>query len=222
LDDKCWAVDFYNPSVQIELNSEYPLYTLQDLAAIRKGSPLTLDKEGTIPVIGPGAIRSLFIDPSSLDRTTEIRIPPKSVVTQANDVLIHAVGPYRGQAALVEPDLINYLVSRNVIVLQDISPKVLPAYLATVLNSGFVRKQMEDKSTGAVLAQLSIRKLVDIKIPVPDLTTQNHIVDKVSSTRRKLIETEQQALVVQSALKEQQESLRSLLDNIHLSGGANA
>ena len=69
---------------------------------------------------------------------------------------------------------------------------------------------------------LSVKKLNDLKIPVPDISIQRNIVDKVTNTSQKLLEIEQQALVVQSSLKERQSKLQSILDNIHLGGGENA
>jgi type I restriction-modification system DNA methylase subunit len=222
LDNNSWAVDFYNPTMQFEINSEYPLLSLGELATLRKGSPLRLDENGTLPVIGPGALRSLFIDPAKLGRTTEKNLSNKQVVAQVNDVLIHAVGTYRGEAALVESDFENSFINQNIIVLRDFSPKVLPAYLAIVLNSGFVKQQLEGKATGSVIVQYSIRKLNDLKIPIPTIETQKYIIKKVANTRQKLLEIEQQALVIESSHKEQEDNLKNILDNIHLGGGENA
>ena len=222
LENQSWAVDYYDPSNQINIKAEFPLFPLRELVSLRKGSPLTVDKHGPLPVIGPGALRSFSIDSAKLDKTTKEKLPKKPVVSQVNDILIHGVGTYRGQAALVEPGFENCFISRNVIVLRDVASIVLPAYLAIALNSNFVRKQLEDKATGSVYAQFSVEKLRDLQIPVPDLEKQKSLVDRVSTTRQKLLEFEQQVLIVQSALKEQQEDLQTILDNVHLGGGENA
>lgn len=222
LEGQSWAVDYYDPSSQIETNSEYPLFPLNQLASLRKGSPLTLDKNGDLPVIGPGALRSFSIDSAKLDKTTEKKLPKNPVVSQIKDILIHGVGTYRGQAALVEPGLENCFVSRNIIVLRDISTDVLPTYLVIALNSTFVQRQLEDRATGSVFSQFSVKKLKDLQIPIPSLEKQKKLVEKVSATRQKLLEYEQQVLITQSALKEQQSTLQNILENIHLGGGENA
>ena len=222
LESHSWAVDYYDPSSQIETNSEYPLFPLNQLASLRKGSPLTLDKNGDLPVIGPGALRSFSIDSAKLDKTTERNLSKIPVISEVNDILIHGVGTYRGQAALVEPGLENCFVSRNIIVLRDISPIILPSYLVIALNSTFVKRQLEDRATGSVFSQFSVEKLKDLQIPVPSLQNQKRLIEKVSATRQKLLEYEQQVLITQSALKEQVNTLNSILENIHLGGGENA
>ena len=118
--------------------------------------------------------------------------------------------------------MLERLISRNIIVVRVISKLILPAYLALVLNSRFVKKQLEDRATGSVYAQFSIKKLTDLQIPVPNLQQQNSLVEKVAATRQKVLEYEQQVLIVQSALKEQQDDLQQMLDNLHLGGGENA
>ena len=222
LEGHSWAVDYYDPSSQIETNSEYPLFPLNQLASLRKGSPLTLDKNGALPVIGPGALRSFSIDSAKFDKTIEENLPKNPVVSQVKDILIHGVGTYRGQAALVEPGLENCFVSRNIIVLRDISTVVLPSYLVIALNSTFVQRQLEDRATGSVFSQFSVEKLKDLQIPVPSLEKQKWLIEKISATRQKLLEYEQQVLITQSALKEQQSTLQNILENIHLGGGENA
>lgn len=222
LESYSWAVDYYDPSSQIETNSEYPLFALDQLASLRKGSPLTLDKYGDLPVIGPGALRSFSIDSAKLDKTTGGNLPKNPVVSQIKDILIHGVGTYRGQAALVEPGFENCFISRNIIVLRDISAIVSPPYLVIALNSAFVQRQLEDRATGSVFSQFSVEKLKDLQIPVPSLEKQNWLIEKVSATRQKVLEYEQQVLITQSALKEQVNTLNNILENIHLGGGENA
>jgi hypothetical protein len=222
LDIKSFAVGYYEPERVLEATSQYPVFQLGELAQLRKGSPLTLDPQGQLLVIGPRAIRTLSIDPTELDRTSEERLPKRPVRAQTNDILIHAVGPNRGQAAPVEADFDSLFVSRNVIIAYSVSPMVLPAFLAIALNSSFVKAQLEERATGSVIRQLSIRKLEDLRVPIPDLETQRSIIDQMSNTRRKLVEIEAQALVMQAALREQERNLQSILDNIHLGGGEDA
>lgn len=222
LDTKSWAVDYYDPEREARDSSEYQTKRLEELVWMRKGSPLTLDKNGSLPVIGPGALRALSIDPTKLDRTTEEKLADNPVIAQTNDVLIHAVGSNRGQAAMIGADFENCFISRNIIVLHPKSSLILPDYLAIILNSSFVRKQLKERATGSVIRQLSIQKLGDLIIPVPDLLTQRLIAANVTDIQQKLVEIEQQALVFQSALKEQQDNLQNILDTVHLGGGENA
>ena len=222
LDIKSLAVGYYEPERVLEATSQYPIFELRKLAELRKGSPLTLDPLGQLFMIGPGAIRTLSIDPTALDRTSRDRLPNRPVRAQRNDILIHAVGPNRGQAALVEEDVDNLFVSRNVIIVHPVSPMVLPAFLAIALNGSFVKAQLEERTTGSVIRQLGIRKIEDLRIPVPDLETQKSIIQEMSNARRKLLEIEAQALVVQATLREQQRNLQSILDSFHQGGGQDA
>lgn len=217
-----WSVDSYDPSTPLEITSQYPVLHLGKIAELRKGSPLTLDKLGDIFVIGPSALRALSIDPTKLDKTSSDKIPPEPILTRIHDILIHAIGNYRGETAIIEPGFENFYVSRNIIVLRNITPNIIPSYLAIALNSSFVKKQLEDRATGSVISILTARKLKDVLIPVPDLQTQKEIVQMVFSTRQKILEIEQQVIFIESARKEEENKLQALLNNIHLGGGENA
>lgn len=174
---------------------------------------LTLDENGTQPVIGTGAVRALFIDPTKLDRTSADRVPTSPAVANTGQVLLHAVGSNRGQAAVVVSEFEGYFISRNIIILSVTELNVLPAYLAITLNSRFVKQQLDVIATGAVLLQLSIGKLRDILIPVPDIPTQKQIIERVTQAQAKLIDAEQQVLLAEATMKNSQASLQDTIDH---------
>jgi hypothetical protein len=208
-----WAVSNYDPARGHESESLHPTKRLQELVTLRKGSQLTLNENGTLPVIGPGALRSLSIDPKKLDVTSADRLTTHPVRAEINDVLVHAVGPNRGQAAAVGPEFKGYFISRNIIILRVTSPDVLPAYLAIAMNNKFVKQQLDENSTGSVLQQLSIDKLNDILVPVPDIQTQMVIIESVTDAQNKLIEAEQQVLTAELALKAEQTNLQNIINS---------
>ena len=96
-----WALTSYVVQKAVYPSTEYPLVRLSDIAKLSKGSPLKLSKgSGKIPVIGPGAIRAFSIDQSNFDFTAQELLTSNPVVSQKGDILVNAVGPYRGHVNL--------------------------------------------------------------------------------------------------------------------------
>jgi restriction endonuclease S subunit len=81
------------------------------------------------------------------------------------------------------------------------------------MNNKFVKQQLDENSTGSVLQQLSIDKLNDILVPVPDIQTQMVIIESVTDAQNKLIEAEQQVLTAELALKAEQTNLQNIINS---------
>jgi hypothetical protein len=137
LDANDLSVARYDSAGYRQIRSVYPIVQLADYAHMRKGSGLTLDPLGDLLVIGPGAVRKLSIRATKLGKTAGTKLPSSPVIAGEDDIVINAVGEYRGQAALVGKDFAGFYISRNVIVLASVSPHLLPAYLAIAVNTKF-------------------------------------------------------------------------------------
>lgn len=218
LRDNSWSVDRHDPTRQLELVSTVPTLELWMVSNLFKGSPLTLDQKGDLQVIGPSAVRMLHIDPGKLDRTTKERLTRKPVTAQRDDIVIHAVGQYRGHAALVGPELAGTYVSRNIIVVRADPSRVLPAYLAVVLNSEFAKRQYLERTTGSVLVQLSIASLSDLVIPVPAISEQRRIVNAVRAAQYRIEVSESQVTELQLSLEDARNNLQEILEKLHEGG----
>jgi hypothetical protein len=215
--NQSWSVKrFLEPTIDMPVTA-YPLAKLFDLSRIIRGADITIDVDGNLPLIGPAAIRAFDIDPTKLDLTSEKKISlakstPKR--TKTNDILIHAIGPHRGQAALVTEEFDSFLVSRHLLIVSLESKTVLPEYLVIALNSTFVRKQIYNLSTGSVISGLTPRNVQQLSLPLPALSEQLQIIQQVNDIRSR-----QDAL--QANLIEAQNQLETLLDTFYSQGENN-
>ena len=186
-----WAVTSHLPLKVVESESLFPAVPLGEIATLRKGVKLTLDRNGPLLVIGPASIRQFVIDPTKLDRTTKERLPKRPVVAQSGDVLIHAISNYRGHAAAVDPDFEGFFISRNVIVVRPNPSVILSQYLSIALNGRFVRQQLDQLVAGSTIPQLTIDLVEKVLIPMPEIETQQAIVERVENALKNRLTAEQ-------------------------------
>ncbi len=219
-----FAITQYSNFGDAQPLSTYPVIPLADVADVFKGSALTLDEEGDLLVIGPGAVRKLSIDPTKLDRTRHSRLTSHPIVAQADDIVINALGKYRGEAALVEPELAGYFISRNIIVVRLqrnmlFQPSLLPAFLAIALNSKFVTGQLANRTTGSVIEQITKGAMLEVLVPVPELNVQRQIIEETTKIRQDILVAEQMLAEHQNMLDQAQETLGAILEHLHTDGG---
>jgi len=217
LNSKSWTVKRFLIKETETLVSAYPTRNLSEICRVTKGANITLDDEGDLSVIGPSAVRAFFIDPISLDKTSKkkvalAKINPK--YAKHHDILIHAIGPHRGETALVTSEFDGLLVSRHMLIVSVDAQEVIPEYMVIALNSSFVRKQVYNISTGSVIAGLTIGNFIDIMIPLPPIEEQQRVVEEVNLIRARMSE-------FQSRLKDTEVELETLLDSYYTSGGNN-
>ena len=162
LDVGNFTATYYQPSEMGEhedLTSRYPMVRVDELSIfIKRGAGIKLDQNGDIPIIGPGAIRPLELDASSLGKTTKDNLPQRPVIVEVGDVVLNNISTYLGAAAVVNEAVAgSYLSQHAVLVRPDLS-RVLPEYLAAALNSDYVKPQIQQMATGTIIpASLELR-----------------------------------------------------------------
>lgn len=159
------------------------------LKKIIRGSQLVADN-GNIPYIGPASIRSMQLIEENLSFTSIENLPNSVHRAEENDIIINAIGSYRGSATVVPSWLEGTPINRHVILLQPNLEMILPGYLAIALNSKYVQNQFFDKSTGTVIPALNTKSYEEIFIPVPNLSRQEEIYRDHLQLLNKLNETE--------------------------------
>lgn len=217
-----WALTSYVVQRTMYSSTEYPLVRLDNIAKFSKGSPLKLSKSsGNIPVIGPGAVRAFSIDQSNFDFTEQELLTSSPVISQKGNILVNAVGPYRGHSALVEQESDGINISRNIVVIKPSLNEVLPEYLTLVLNSEAVQQQLRELSTGSVIPQLTTGKLKDLLIPVPPIEVQETIIEKVQTIRKEIASSEKKIQEIQLDISKLTKQLQSMVDGFESSGDRN-
>ncbi len=161
-----------------------PLLEVADL--IRTGSNILLNPQGDIPVLGPACIRPYEISELELGRTSTDRLPNRPLSLETGDVVINAIGTYRGAAAVIGPDFSGAVVSRHVLVVRPLLEQVLPEYLVAVLNSGDIQTQLRSRTTGLVIPAISKKSLEVVTIPLPPLEVQEFLAGKAKEANENI------------------------------------
>ncbi|MGA9347487.1 MAG: restriction endonuclease subunit S [Anaerolineae bacterium] len=176
-----------------ELIPSYPMVPLKQVAKLTKrGVRIKLDEEGNLPVIGPGAIRPMILDASNIESTTEDNLPSRPVTVKAGDIVLNNIGMHLGSVAMIDEDVAGSYISQHVLLIRPDTSRILPEYFAAALNSDYVRPQIERRATGSIMPALSVSRLTDITIPLPDLATQQRIVAAIVRARDDLAQKREQ------------------------------
>ncbi len=98
-----------------------------------------------------------------------------------NDVVLTTRGTI-GNIALFDDSIKyeNIRINSGMLILRPNTSEILPSYLFEVMRSGLVKKQIEEKTSGAAQPQLPIKTLNSFLIPVPkSLDDQKLIVSRL-------------------------------------------
>lgn len=121
---------------------------------------------------------------------------------QANDLLFNITGGSIGRCALVATNFKTANVSQHVTIVRSLH-KDLASFLHLVLRSSYIQKLVMDVQVGVSREGLSIGKLSQFLIPLPSLSEQKRIIEKVE--------------ILNSIINSLQESLNKLQKNkLHL------
>ena len=170
---------------------------LSTLAALKTGPfGSTLHKsdyvEGGIPIVNPTHILRGKIVPSrstTVSAATAARLPDFQLRT--NDVVLGRRGEM-GRCAVVGPEQKGWLCGTGSLIIR---PKelILPRYLQRFLSNPDTVRVLEGESVGSTMVNLNQGVLQDLSVPVPPISEQERIADKldelfvrVGATREKL------------------------------------
>lgn len=155
---------------------------LESVAEVTKGGAVTRDSAGTVPFIGPGAIRPLEINLDPADRASESQVKrfPKAVVVEG-DIVLNGLSTYLAAAALIETG--QYSINRHVFRIRADRDRVLPAYLAIAINSRYVRDSLRQSASGSTIKMLTLPMVRRAIVPVPPLAIQHEIVHRVGAAK---------------------------------------
>jgi type I restriction enzyme S subunit len=111
--------------------------------------------------------------------TDEIHKQMNGTTVYANDILLNITGGSMGRCALVPNDFEEGNVSQHVCIIRPL--KVNVAFYHRLILSPFFQQNIFSSTTGAGREGLPKYNLEQFLIPLPPLSTQHRIVEKVSS-----------------------------------------
>jgi type I restriction enzyme, S subunit len=181
--------------------SNMPKVKLKDLAAKRQhalssgpfGSSLTSAhyvEEGVLVLRGKNITeRKLNLSDCKYITEEKAALLDRSAV-KPGDVVVIAVGA-SGMAFPIPNQFPRAIMSQNFNKISPDSSKVDSTYLAYTINSSFVQKQLAQNITDTVRTFLSLTKLKDIFIPLPDIQRQrafSNFCKQLESTKQQYLD----------------------------------
>ncbi len=99
-------------------------------------------------------------------------------------------------------------INSGMVIFRNNTKQLYTAYVYEILRSNFVQSQITDLKTGASQPQLPIRDINKIKIPIPDLATQQQLISEIA-TQETIIANAQQ--IIEAAASKKQDILKQYL-----------
>lgn len=191
----------------------YPMVTLKEVANIvKRGKNIRLDEQGNVSVIGPAAIRPLEVNINNLGKTSINKTDYDLINVEVGDIIMNNIGNYLGASVVVDNDIKGLPISQHIILIKPNTSIILSEYLALILNSDFVKPQISQKATGAVMPAISISNLFDVKIPLPNIEIQTKISERINKRLEEI-------KILREKLKKSEEELSNLIAKVFVEGG---
>ena len=161
--------------------------SLKNIAEVITGytfrTALRIQEGGSLFVLQAKDISDgLSIHAESLDQINFECSRSKAIV-HAGDVIISSRGGFRA-GVLNSDDSQNIVAASSVFILRLKTDTISPEFLAVFLNSLVGQKQLNEKATGAAINTILRKDLENIRIPIPDIKTQEKVVHLYQSNKK--------------------------------------
>jgi hypothetical protein len=166
-----------------------------------------IDAQDAIPYVRIGDMQNGTIAKSDLKYLQGTKTMDFAEASaKPGDVLFSIRGTI-GKVALVPETARRVIAASQIAIIRVNKSIVSPEYLSIVLSSSITKEQVEPLTTGSIIRYLSVNDLRRIRIPVPPLSEQLNIVQKVRELRSK-----------ETQFDDEKESVRRRIDDT-LRGG---
>lgn len=115
------------------------------------------------------------------------------LLVKQDDILVSATRPNRGAIAIVPKNLDGAVASTGFIVIRKVRDKILKQYLAIILKTNISLLQFQQRSTGGNYPAITQDDFKKCLIPLPPLSTQQHIIDLMDKAYKAKQEKENKA-----------------------------
>ncbi len=110
----------------------------------------------------------------------EIGVRSRSKTFSKDDILYGRLRPSLNKVYLARGLVRQGLCSNEFLVLIPDRTKVVPAYLRSIISTGFVTDLVPSKLGGSALPRLPLEQLLNIEVPIPTLETQESIAQLIT------------------------------------------
>src|SRR6266702_1683599 len=111
----------------------------------------------------------------------EIGVRSRSKTFSKDDILYGRLRPSLNKVYLAGRVVPRGLCSNEFLVLVPDRAKVVPAYLRSIISTGFVTDLVPSRLGGSALPRLPLEQLLSIEVPIPTIATQERIARILTS-----------------------------------------
>lgn len=190
-----------NPMRNIEIETQWPLVRLGDVAETQYGYTANAGDEGDVRYL---RITDITED-GQLKNTNKKYINPSQEIIddftlESNDIVIARSGS-TGRMLLYK-DINEHLIFASYLVRLEVSEKLLPEYIFAFHKTTVYWKQVDALTTTLAQPNLNAERMKQIKIPLPPLQIQRKIVDECEVIDRETYEDRQTITAVKQQIEE--------------------
>ena len=160
------------------------VYSGQIMSRVVAGNETNADTSKEFRVIVPKAINS---DGTILASELSVEIlkviPDTNRITELGDIVIKLSTPY--DSAIISEEFVGCVVPSFCAIIRNKS-EIETEYLQAFLSSKLCKDQLRAKVIGAVMTILSVGKIKDIEMPVPEKGKREEIGAKYLSVQKKI------------------------------------
>ena len=157
--------------------------------------------EKDFPYIEIGAIN---LDDGKIEEVNYIPVenaPSRAkVIVRTNDIIISTTRPNRGAIVKITPKENLFIASTGFSVIREVDGQINRDYLLLVLKQSFTLEQLLQRSTGGNYPAITQEELGKVYIPIPELDTQQKIVDYYNTAFKGKLEKDKNAKDILSCI----------------------
>jgi type I restriction-modification system DNA methylase subunit len=189
-----FSIESNNPLFSIELEKiqqKFETIKLGSRTDIIRGinSSLQTNIDSKIQLLQIRDLSNGRIQSDVIRYVSENSIKESSRLTTKNDILISVKGTI-GKVALIGPTDVGKAISDSLVIIRP--RNIDPLYLFYILQSDFLKMQLESATTGAVIKGISSAKLKEIIIPLPPAATKKEFSTKMNDLDIQLKKVEEE------------------------------
>lgn len=196
--EKSWSIMTLFPHDSLKVNNDFRLVRLSEIVKERKES-VGAEKKGILNYVGlenieagTGRLINYVPKPAS-----DIKSGTKRF--SIGDILYGRLRPNLNKV-LLNDNIEDGRCSTEILVLEPMTDKVVPLYLAEILRTKEMNARIVDLIKGAALPRIGISDLLSLEIPIPSIDRQKEIAKVILKKREELEEHIRMAKIIPEEL----------------------
>lgn len=160
---------------------DYTYYRIDDICSIKSGKRLPKGSDFSQEETPYGYIRARDIKKGKINLKElvyiddDVKSKIKKYIIEEGDIAITIVGENIGDVGYCTSEASGNNLTENAVRLTGFKENVDSKYLCYFLNQSFMKQYMSILGSGAAQGKLGIYKIQRIKVPLPDIETQNKV-----------------------------------------------